>query len=234
MKQKIRPEVWQQMTPEQQKEVRQQRLQVRLANKQLEKEARRLRQQKLLIHQQAKREAKERRRQKFEREERLVRVYRKYSRKERILEKGVTVMTHQPIIGQRNKYYIDPQEMFASSLGIWLSRWGCMVSFMDGVSAAGFWVEVMNLKDGQWLAKKYERYNNINYAYFFLGLAWALNRWDEVVAQLKNVRHECLMEVIVETAKMYFSPTTDRRIFQLWIQFRQLKPEVLARLTKAV
>ncbi|MFA6446953.1 MAG: hypothetical protein WCW31_01705 [Patescibacteria group bacterium] len=102
---------------------------------------------------------------------------------------------------------VDPQAEIYFATGVRVSRESCIISFAEGLMAAGFTVFV----DTQFIGKmrSHEKYPVAHsypfvYVYYLVGLAWALNHWDKMKnALLSSVTKQCQLHVLEATGKYY-------------------------------
>lgn len=103
---------------------------------------------------------------------------------------------------------IDPRAEVSKATGCHISRHSRVVSFADGIVAAGVPVFVHHpLPDGSYVPVRYHRLEGqkIVLAYFFFGLAWARGEWKHLVWYLySHVAKEDRMLVLERTAGHYF------------------------------
>jgi len=112
--------------------------------------------------------------------------------------------------GNRELGTVDPQELILRATGQRIRRESCILSFADGMSAAGFDVFMLYAygKTGYTPVPYIRRAcpRPIVLVYFLCGLAWAKNEWPSLVQALRtHVRYESRMAVLESTARVYFN-----------------------------
>lgn len=116
---------------------------------------------------------------------------------------------------------VDPQELIRQATGHRISREACIVSFADGISAAGLdvYIEYAYGKKG-YKPVRYVRgrtcLHPIVLVYFLCGLAWAKNEWLFLAQALRrHVRYESRIAVLESTAQRYFNDSFSCRFGKL-------------------
>jgi hypothetical protein len=110
---------------------------------------------------------------------------------------------------------VDPQEEVLAACDTFYHRQRCIVSFADGLVAAGNHVVV---RDCRWPRSNVDGYVGTHYAvhsqaipiYHFLGLTWGLGRWNEVKAVLARVplvRRRATYEMLCQQSFRTWIPT---------------------------
>lgn len=103
---------------------------------------------------------------------------------------------------------IDPRAEILRATGIRLQRYSRVVSFADGIAAAGIPVFIHSpIPGGGYIPVHYHRLygKRIVLMYFFFGLAWARGEWKHLVWYLcSHVDQKDRMRVLERTADYYF------------------------------
>ena len=106
--------------------------------------------------------------------------------------------------------WVDPQREVSQAIGLELGRFSCILSFADGLVAAGKEVIISENFRGQVsrrvlhanrLRQEVER-TKVKPIYFYLGMAWATNQWLPLKYMLQRIEQpHRRLEIFGETAE---------------------------------
>lgn len=103
---------------------------------------------------------------------------------------------------------IDPRAEIRRVTGYHILKYSRVVSFADGISAAGIPVFIHSpLPDYGYIPVRYHRleWQKIVLVYFLFGLAWARGEWKHLAWYLcSHVKKKDRMRVLERTAEYYF------------------------------
>ena len=106
-----------------------------------------------------------------------------------------------------NTWHIDPQTEILQATGTWINRYWCIASFMYGLSYAGLDVHEDRCFGGAWRnVQRIDRHpGQVVHAYFFLGLAWGMNKWEETKRQLRQLPKRQRLTALERAGKYYLN-----------------------------
>lgn len=108
-----------------------------------------------------------------------------------------------------NRWLIDPhlEVALATNDVLALSRDGCILSFMEGLVAAGHMVILQERrKNKHWSDYHFTKASWISYEYFLFGLAWGKAQWWQLRTQLeRTIVPTQRLAVLTATGQYYFT-----------------------------
>ena len=120
--------------------------------------------------------------------------------------------------GNRSLGFVNPTTLVRMATGEYINRRSCIVSFADGLTAAGHdvFMHYMTLS-GQYVPVRYMRGDSqVVCVYFLCGLAWVKGEWYSLAQNLVlYVRPEMRLRVLESTAQRYFNDSFSCRFGKL-------------------
>ncbi|MBI5793750.1 hypothetical protein HZA87_01515 [Candidatus Uhrbacteria bacterium] len=114
------------------------------------------------------------------------------------------------------RWWIDPQQEVAGAImnNLLPARAGCILSFAEGLVAAGQTVIMQERRRGKhWSDYSFQKSSFIDFAYFLFGLAWGKAQWEQVRERLQTtVVPSQRLAVLAETGKYYDTHRWERPI----------------------
>jgi len=106
---------------------------------------------------------------------------------------------HGPVIG-----FINPQAEVWRATGVSIDRQNCMISFMNGLKAAGYRVYV----DEAFIDRKFRFYEHVDNMvtvpeYHFIGLAWAKKCWPSLKQDILQCPFQVRFDVLQQSAHYF-------------------------------